>query len=176
MENRISEGNLVYLEKCTAASNIVAGRMVGINTGALTIFSYDREAAGFSGTGMAWGNRFIGILDEDVSAGQVGMSVWTKGIFELQLASSITTAASIGHPVWGCNSGGGRFVTTEGTGATGAANDMVTGVYPIGTVVGLTNGTSGQYVRVKITPGAFRWGALLSSTGTHMGNNFPPTI
>jgi len=174
MENKISEGNLVYLEKCTAASNIAAGRMIGINTGANTLYSYDRESVGFSGTGGGFGVRFIGILDESVSAGQVGVNVWTKGIFEFQLASSIETAATIGHPVWGCISGGGALVTTEASGVAPTA--MATGCLPIGTVVGLTNGTSGEYVRVKITPGAFNWGALLSSTGTHAGNNFPPTI
>ena len=167
MENKISEGKLVYLEKCTAASNIAAGRMIGINTGANTLFSFDSESVGFSGTGGAKGARFVGILDESVSAGQVGVNVWTEGVFDLQLQSAISTGATIGHPVWGAVSGGGALVTTLGT---------TTGETPIGTVVGIVNGTSGEFVRVKITPGAFNWGALLSSTGTHMGNNFPPSL
>ena len=167
MENRISEGKLVYFEKCTAASNISAGRMVATNTAVGTIFTFAGETTGLSGTAGAFGARFIGILDEGVSALQVGMSIWTEGIFDLQLCSGITTAATIGHPVYGAISGSGNLVGTLGT---------TTGETPIGTVVGRTNGTSGEYVRVKIVPGAFNWGALLSSTGTHMGNNFPPSL
>ena len=169
MENLISEGKLVTLEGCTAASNIAAGRMVAVDTGASMVYSFDREAAGFTATAGSHGMRFIGILDDSVSAGQSPITVWTEGVFELQLASSITTAALIGRPVWGAVSGGGALVTTLGDATT-------TGSYPIGSVVGLTNGTSGEYVRVKIKPAAFRWGPYLSLTGTENGSHFPPTL
>ena len=167
MENLISEGKLVTLEGCTAASNIAAGRMVAVDTGASMIYSFDSEVAGLTGTGGAHGVRFIGILDDSVSAGQSPVTVWTEGVFDLQLQSAISTAALIGRPVWGAVSGGGALVTTLGT---------TTGSYPIGSVVGLTNGTSGEYVRVKIKPAAFRWGPYLSLTGTENGSHFPPTL
>ena len=166
MENLISEGRLVTLE-CTAASNIAAGRMVAVNTGASMVYTFCNETVGLSGTAGAAGMRFIGILDDDVSANQCPITVWTEGVFELQLSSAITTAALIGRPVWGAISGTGNLVTTL------APN---TGSYPVGSVVGLTNGTSGQTVNVKIKPGAFRWGSWNSVTGTEVGNHFPPTL
>ena len=166
-ENRISEGNYIFLEGATAASNIAAGRMVGTNTAVSTIYTLTRETAGLSGTGGAFGMRFIGILDDDVSAGQVGVGVWTEGVFELQLQSGITTGALLGRPVYAAISGTGNLVSTL---------DAATGSFPVGSVVGLINGTSGQYVRVRITPGAFRWGAWNSVTGITQGNTFPPTV
>ena len=164
MENLISEGKLVTLDGCTAASNIAAGRMVAVDTGASMLYTFTSEVAGLTGTGGAHGMRFIGVLDDDVSAGQCPVTVWTEGVFEFTLQSGITTAALIGRPVWGAVSGTGNLVTTLGT---------TTGSYPIGSVVGLTNGTSGQTVRVKIMPGAFRWGSWNSLTGTEFGNKFP---
>ena len=167
MENLISEGKLVTLENCTAASNISAGRMVGVATGASMVYTFANETTGMESTGGAHGMRFIGILDDDVSAGQCPVTVWTEGVFDLQLQSAISTAALIGRPVWGAVSGTGNLVTTLGT---------TTGSYPIGSVVGLTNGTSGEYVRVKIKPGAFRWGSWNSVTGLTNGSHFPATI
>ena len=166
MENRLSEGSIVTLE-CTAASNIVAGRMVAVNTGASMVYSFVHTTVGLSGTAGAMGMRFVGVTDDDVSAGQCPITVWTEGVFEFTLHSAISTAALIGRPVWGAVSGAGNLVTTLGPN---------TGSLPIGSVVGLTNGTSGQTVNVKIKPGAFRWGAWNSVTGTENGNTFPATL
>jgi hypothetical protein len=141
--------------------------MVAVNTGVSLVYTFCNETAGLSGTAGAAGMRFIGILDDDVSAGQCPVTVWTEGVFELTLQSAITTAALIGRPVWGAISGTGNLVTTLGP---------ATGSLPIGSVVGLTNGTSGQTVNVKIMPGAFRWGAFGTVTGTENGNTFPATL
>lgn len=175
-ENMISEGIVIALDNATAASNIAAGRMVAVNTGASTIYSYDRETAGLSGTGGGFGMRFIGVLDEAVSAGQCPVVVWTEGVFEFVLQSAITTAALIGRPVFGAASGGGALVTT----LCGAGH---TGTLPVGSVVGVNNngaagtyGTSGSTVKVKINPGALRWGGFAAATGTEQGDNYPPTL
>ena len=172
-ENRISEGRLVTLEGATAASNIVAGTMVGLNTGSNSIYSYSRETAGFSGTAGAFGMRFIGILDEDVSAGQCPVTVWTEGVFRLrfQLGNS-GAAAFVGRPVFACSSGGGLLVSTNSGGAAGNP----TGTNPIGTVVAWgVSGTAGDWLDVKINPGAFLWGSNMIAT-TGLGNNYPPTL
>lgn len=173
-ENRRGEGRLVVLENCTAASNIVGGTMIAVGSGANQALSFSSETTGLTSTGGGMGVRFVGILDDDVSAGQCPIAVWTDGIFELQLASSITTAALIGRPVYACISGGGLLVQTLGA---------VTGTIPVGTVVGLAAGTSGQYVRVKITPGAYNWGifgrvdAIATSNAVlDFGNIFPPVL
>jgi len=170
-ENRISEGELVTIDHATAASNIAAGRFVAIDTGSNQIYSCDHESVGFSGSALA-GARCLGVLDEDVSAGQCPITVWTKGVFKFRINSGSTFSATamIGHPVFASVSGGGFRVDHTGT----------TGDVSLGTVVGLPVGTtepSGSYVRVKINPGAFRWGVYGVQTATvamYFGNVWPP--
>ena len=173
-ENRKSEGKLVTLENATAASNISAGRFAAVLTGANTIYSLDKETTGLISTANV-GMHCVGILDDTISGGQSPVVVWTEGVFQVQLATSITTAAFVGMPVYPCTSGGGSLVTTSGT----------TGDYPLGTVVGCSagGGTSGQYVQVLITPGAKRWGSFglgsahVTGTGpTEFGNIWPPIV
>lgn len=171
-ENLVSEGRLLTLEGATAFSNIAAGRLVVVATGINSIFSGDREAASNSSTAMI-GGACLGILDEAVSAGQEPITVWTEGVFRLQLASSSTLSATamIGKPVYIVNSGGGALVDTT----------AVTGDYPVGTIVGIPDGLepSGKFVNVKITPGAFRWGVFGVQTATqanNFGHVFPPLI
>jgi len=169
-ENLISEGRLITLEGATAGSNIAAGRMICVDSGRNTLFTACRETSGFTATAKA-GGRFIGILDESVSAGQEPISVWTEGVFKLQLcsASTLSATAMIGKPVYLSNSGSGNLVDCT----------AVTGDLAIGTIVGMPGGTepSGAYINVKITPGAFRWGVFGVQTGTvanYFGHVYPP--
>jgi hypothetical protein len=172
MENFVSEGNLIALQ-ATAFSNIAAGRMVAVHSATNAIYSFDGEAAGASSTARSLGMRFIGILADDVSANQCPIVIYTRGVFDLQLQSAITTAARVGRPVYPCVSGGGLLVSTTG---------YASGCVPVGTVVGIQSGaaaglgTSGSFVQVKITPGAFRWRAFGSETGIEQGDNFPPSL
>jgi hypothetical protein len=146
--------------------------MVGIDTGTNLVYSLDRESAGFSGSAKA-GMRFIGILDEDVSAGDSPITVWTQGVFRLRLASSsaMTGSAIVGKPVWTCNSGGGEIVDVTG----------VTGDFPIGNIVGWdgTAEPSGDYIDVRINPGAYRWGVYgvqTATAGMYFGAVWPPLM
>jgi hypothetical protein len=172
-DNRLSEGRMISLAGATAASSIVAGTLVATNTGGNSIYSYCKETVGLSGTGGAIGIRFIGILDDNVSAGQNPVNVWVEGVFALQFASSISTAY-IGQPVYSCISGAGMLISNSGT----------TGEIPLGTIVGLGRGElSGQYVHVKITPGAFNWGCFgrvdaiaTADAVLEFGNLFPPVL
>src|SRR3990167_8719252 len=115
-ENRLSEGSRVTLANATAASNIDAGTMVAVNTGANTIYTFAREVTGLSATGGGIGCRFIGVLDDNVSAGQSPIVVWTDGVFEFQLATAISTAVFVGMPVYGPLSGAGIRVGQVGDG------------------------------------------------------------
>jgi len=44
-----------------------------------TVYLFSQGTAGFSGTGGGHGMRFVGILDDDVSANQCRHGVWTEG-------------------------------------------------------------------------------------------------
>ena len=169
-ENLISEGRLVTLEGATAGVNMSAGILVCVDSGVNTVWPGDRETAGFSSTAKG-GGRFLGVLDEDVSAGQEPITVWTEGVFKFQLCSGSTLSATamIGKPVFLNNSGCGTLVDVT----------AVTGDFAIGTIVGMPDGTepSGDYVNIKITPGAFRWGVYGVQTATianYFGNVWPP--
>lgn len=173
-ENRKSEGRIVTLENSTAAVNMSAGSMVAVLTGTQEIYPCDRETAGLSSTANV-GMHFVGILDDSVSALESPINIWTEGVFKIQLASSIATAAFVGMPVFACNSGCGTLIETSGA----------TGDYPIGTVVGASagGGTSGQYVQVKIYPGAYRWSiygranAIATADAVlELGSIWPPVI
>jgi len=178
INNYISEGKLVVFENATAYSNIAAGRMVAIDSGANNITTLDCGTAGFSGTGNMLGARFIGVLDDNVSANQSPIAVWTEGVFQFYLEAGITTAALIGRPAFAGSGGGGANVNTLAIGTN------PTGQHPIGTFVGVstmtttapaaTIGSSGTFCRVKITPGAFRWGPRAVATGSCLSFNFPP--
>lgn len=160
-ENLKSEGNLVTLEGVSAVSNIAAGTPVGLATATNHIHTFGLTVAGQEGTGQSFGSRFIGILDEDVSAGQTPINVLTKGIFQLTMSSAITTSY-VGEPVFG------------DSGAVVAVVGNTTGSLSIGTVVGVPAGElSGQVVQVRIHPGALQPFQYLLNTGTEIGNVFP---
>lgn len=142
-EQRISEGLLVTL-KLTAASNMSAGDMVGVS--GHTVYSLSSATVNNTAT---LGYNFAGILDEDISAGQSPITVWTKGVFKLPIASGVTDANLMpGYPVW-CDGSG--HVTTPGA----------EGDYAIGTLVAMSNQTWGGsggavvYAHVRIRPGLY---------------------
>jgi len=87
-ENLRSEGKIVLLENVTAASNMIAGTLVGAS-GTL-IYSLTSGTTGFAATAtLNYG--FIGILDDDISAGDAPISVITEGVFEFGLAGDSTS-------------------------------------------------------------------------------------
>jgi len=70
----------------------------------------------------AWNIRhlgFLGLLIDDVSAGQCPVVVWTEGVFDFNLIVVLLQAALIGRPVWPSATGGGSRVTTLAAGCTG---------------------------------------------------------
>lgn len=145
-EQRKSEGALVTLENVTAASNIAAGSMVGVS-GTL-LYSLSSATINLTAT---LGYAFVGILDESISAGQSPITIWTEGVFAIQIASGATDANLFpGQPVWSDGSG---YVTTPG-----AEGDAA-----VGTIVGISNatfgGTGAADIRayVKIRPMGFNW-------------------
>jgi predicted RecA/RadA family phage recombinase len=164
-ETRLSEGKLVTLEAVTAASNIAAGAMVGVSGTLL----YTLSSATINVTATL-GYSFVGILDEDISAGQSPVTVWAEGIFMLPVASGAADANLMpGYPVWSDGSG---YVTTAGPEGDAA----------VGTIVGMSNATYGStggaaiYAYVRIRPMAFNWTiaatAALSATAPLPGS-FP---
>jgi hypothetical protein len=174
-ENYMSEGSKIYLEGATAASNIVAGTMVAVNTASNQIYSYELTTAGLSGTAGGMGIRFIGVLEDNVSAGQVGVTVATEGIFRFRLSTAMSAnySAWIGRPVFVATGGLGQEVIAGADAAVG----VLTGALAIGTVVdasgaGLCKNT-GDWVAVKINPGAFRWGPWSCTTATLRGDTCP---
>ena len=160
-ETKIQEGMLLTL-KVTAASNMSAGDMVGISG----TIAYSLGSATINNTAVL-GYTFAGILDEDISAAQCPINVWTQGIFRMKLASGATDANIIpGNPVWTDGSG---YVTTPGPDGDAA----------IGVLVGVQNAawsTTGggvtKRVYVKISPMQYKWSiamAGVSATGPIAG-------
>jgi len=171
-ENRINAGRLVLLEGATAFSNIAAGMMVATCSDTNAIYSYSRETTGLT-TGGSMGVRFLGVLDQDVSAGQITFPIWTEGVFRFQLEPLSTAVVTVGTPVFVATSGGGQMVIA----GSGPAAPLVSGTLALGTVVSLGgSGTAGNWLDVKINPGAFLWGGAAMAASTGHGNNFPPQL
>lgn len=146
MEQRLSEGKLITLENVTAASNMSAGDLVALSGHMV----YSLSSATISTTATL-GYSFIGVLDEDISAGLSPVTVWTEGVFKIPLASGAADANIMpGLPVW-CDGSG--HATTPGANGDAA----------IGTIVGISNATYGSTggavvnVYVKIRPMALNW-------------------
>jgi len=143
-ENRRSEGVMITLQFCTAMSNIPAGTPLGILTGSNQIYSLGSTVVGFSNTANM-GGAFIGISDQDISASNNIISIWTEGVFELT-ASSAWTTAYIGAAVM-ADSG---KVCTIGA--------VLSGQAPIGSYIPAGTGErSGATILVKIKPMMWRW-------------------
>ena len=157
-ENRRSEGLMVTLQFCTAASNIPAGTPLGMLTGSNMVYTLGDSTTGFSNTANA-GAYFVGISDADISASQSIFSVWTEGIFELT-ASSAWTTAYIGAAVLPDS---GR-VCTIGAIKSGQA--------PIGSYIPAGTGErSGGTILVKISPVIWRWSTYNVISTTTSGLN-----
>ena|SRR3990167_394884 len=175
-ENRISGGRLITLEGCTAFSNIAAGTLLAVNTASNGVYSFCRETTGLNTAG-SFGMRFLGVLDDDISAGQVCFNVWTEGIFRVRLQLANTASVTVGQPVFPGLSGAGLGVVanTGGTAAGGVLN--VTGTQSIGTVVGRSaSGTAGEWIDIVIKPNALLWGPYAMAATTGLGNNYPPSL
>jgi len=168
-ENRRSEGKLVTLQFCTAASNIPAGTPLACGSATSTIWTLGMTTTGFGMTGSI-GSYFVGISDQDISAGQGNIVVWTEGVFELT-ASSAWTTAYLGDAVM-ADSG---KVVSVGAIATSS------GVAPIGSYIPAGTGErSGTTVLVRIKPVIWRWSTYNvqsnATSGGICGDSFPRTL
>ena len=95
------------------------------------------------------GQRFLGVLAHSVSASDTPITVYTKGVFKFLTAGTFTaTNMDNGNPVW--PNSGMIVQSRKGT---------LTGDAAIGTIVGREAATitSGNYIKVKINPGSYRW-------------------
>jgi hypothetical protein len=91
------------------------------------------------------GGYFIGICDQDLSAGQSPVSVWVEGVFELTGSSGWTTAY-VGEAVMPDS---GKVVNI---GAILSGNAPMGSYIPAG-----TGERSGRTVLVNISPVVWRW-------------------
>ena len=172
-ENRRSDGVLTTFENCTAISNIPAGTPVAIRNQtsgyAADICTLGHDVAALTASDLC-GYSFIGVLDEDVSAGECPVTVWTEGVFRFQFASSVATAQC--HPGAPVFAESGQTVNIHAGGPTGdvAIGSMVNLMWSAGAVVpGMgaavtgTRHTGKPYVDVRIKPGVFRWGTVIAA-------------
>lgn len=167
-DNRMSEGYLVTFENCTAFSNIPAGTPVAFNTGpapgsATQVYTLGENVAGLGETALL-GYHFIGVTDEDLSAGDSPVTVWVDGVFKFpQSRSGLDANHHAGYPVWADS--GQTILVGDGTG---------TGDLAIGSIVGWPTAAPNTacYVLVKINPGVFRWSIYSSgiAAGTSATN------
>lgn len=154
METRRSEGRLVTLQFCTAASNIPAGTPLAVMSATSLIYTLGLSTTGFGASGGI-GLYFAGISDEDLSAGDSPVTLWVDGVFELT-ASSAWTTAYVGDAVMPDS---GKVV----------AITPITGNASIGSYIPAGTGErSGTTVLVKIKPAIWNWitmGGSVSGTG-----------
>ncbi len=166
-ENRRSEGRLVTLQFCTAASNIPAGTPLAVMSATSLIYTLGLSTTGFGAT-AGIGSYFAGISDEDLSAGDSPVTLWVEGVFELTAASAWSTAY-VGDAVMPDS---GRVCVVVG----------VTGTPPIGSYIPAGTGErSGTTILVKIKPAIWEWDtyglANISGTGgSHDGKVFPRAL
>lgn len=151
-QNRRSEGVLLTIE-ATAASNIVAGTPVAIGTalgGSHLVYTLGVSPVNLSGTGKELGHRFIGVLDESVSAMDCPITIWTEGIFRFQVSTANATGNAFQFVPAGPDSGMSILYGDAAFLTAGAC---------IGTVLGVQNAeaSSQGYVDVRITPAVWRW-------------------
>ena len=156
MEQRKSEGRLVTLENVTAASNIVAGAMVA--TSGTLVYTMSSGTTGYGETGTFY--KFIGVLDEAVSAGQCPITVWTESVFSFDLDPVSNSGTLLpGNPVWCSDSGThGRMVINTG----------VDGAHCVGTLVSMATwgSTASTPVQVKINTDIWTIAASAAITAT----------
>lgn len=144
--NNNSDG-LLTLTECTAASNIPAGTPVGFLTASTTIFTLGDSTTGFSCTALM-GHHFIGITDEDYSANQSPVTVWTKGVFKMYTLAGCSATNTTNH------FGGAVFADSGRVAQVGHAT--TTGDAAIGTLVIPAASGSASWFGVKINPAVWR--------------------
>lgn len=152
---RGGNNELVTLEYCTAASNILAGTPVLIDTGGSNIFSMS-NTTGMAGCTATLGNYFVGVLAADISANASPVSVYTKGVFQFLTVSGQTSAlVAPGWPVFAAPTGDAANSSMYVSIGTGLTSDAA-----IGTLVNRPaecTGVGGVAVHVRINPAMFRW-------------------
>jgi len=155
-----SRDGLVTLINSTAASNIAAGTPLAIGTGGGAIYTLGDNVVNFSATALM-GYHFIGIADQNYSAGDCPVTVWTKGVFRLQ-----TTAD--GNSATNCHAGQAVFASSGSVVRVGAA--ATTGDMAIGSIVSRPLSGSNTWCDVKINPSMFRWSVFAGAGPTASAN------
>jgi len=138
---------LLTLTECAAASNIPAGTPVALLTGSTMIYTLGDSTPGFSCTALM-GHHFIGITEEDYSAGDSPVTIWTKGVFKLQTASGCSATNTTNTLCQAVFADSGRYVNIGHATTTGDA--------AIGTLVIRAASGSSSWCGVKINPGMWR--------------------
>jgi len=169
-ENRRSEGQLVTLY-VTALSNIANGTPIAVGSGSAgattntgLAFTLGRSTTGFSSTAQP-GYHFVGVLDEDISAGDCPISVWTKGVFEFTSTTDTTTAAyCVGNPVFADS---GTHVMMGAAQTCDAA---------IGSLVSWNKTVTGVKTLVKINPARWRWTYFESARAANPTGTASPAL
>lgn len=149
-ENLLSNNNsdgLLTLTDCTAASNIPAGTPVALLTGSTMIYTLGQTVAGFSCTALL-GHHFIGITDEDYSAGDSPVTIWTNGVFKMYTASGCSATNTTNTLVQAVFAKSGRYVQIGHATTTGDA--------AIGTLIQPAASGSSSWCGVKINPAMWR--------------------
>jgi hypothetical protein len=144
METLRSEGKIITLNFCTAASNFAAGTLLACASASSTLYTLGLDTTGFGMT-AGQGHYFIGITDQAYSAGAPRMNIWVEGVFEMT-ASSAWTTAYIGDAVFADS--GSKVLNVA----------VTTGDCPIGSYIPAGAGErSGATVLVRINPMVWRW-------------------
>lgn len=138
---------LLTLTDCTAADNIPAGTPVALLTGSTTIYTMGQTVSGFSCTALL-GHHFIGITDADYSANESPVTVWTKGVFKLYVASGCSATNTTNTLCQAVFAKSGRYVQIGHATTTGDA--------AIGTLVIRADSGSSTWCGVKINPAMWR--------------------
>ena len=115
----------------------------------------------FQETCSIMGYHFVGITDENYSAGDCPVTVWTKGVFRLQSTVDENSATNLhaGHPVF-ADSG---MVVNIGRAS-------VTGDIAIGSIVSRPISGTSTWLDVKINPAMFRWSVFAGAGPTASAN------
>jgi len=138
---------LLTLTECTAASNIPAGTPVALLTGSTMIYTLSDSTPGFSCTALM-GHHFIGITDEDYSAGDSPVTVWTKGVFKMYVGGGNSATNTTNTLVQAVFADSGRTVQVGHATTTGDA--------AIGTLIAPAASGSASWFTVKINPAMWR--------------------
>jgi len=161
---------LLTLTECTAASNIAAGTPVALLTGSNMIYTLGDSTPGFSCTALM-GHHFIGITEEDYSAGDSPITVWTEGVFKMYTLAGCSATNTTNTLCQAVFADSGRVAQVGHATTTGDA--------AIGTLVIPAASGSASWFGVKINPAMWRRMAYMPNSCTATSNaalGFPKIV